>query len=60
VPVQASVAGLDIDGVLVRCLIATDLTRRRRTEQLLVEANAVIAAHAADLERAKRGADPLE
>jgi len=52
VPALASATGLDIDGVLVRCLIAADLTSRRRHGREIADANAVIAAHAADLQRA--------
>ena len=39
VPALASATGLDIDGVPVRCLIASDLTSRRRAEQQLADAN---------------------
>ncbi len=52
VPVLTSATGLDIDGVLVRCLVAYDLTNRRRDELRIAERNATIAAHAAQLERA--------
>jgi len=52
VPSLTSATGLDIDGVLVRCLIAADLTSRRRDERKIADANAVIAAHSAHLERA--------
>jgi hypothetical protein len=49
---MTSATGLDIDGVLVRCLVVSDLTERRRVEQQIADANARIAAHAAELERA--------
>ena len=52
VPALTSATGLDIDGVLVRCLVAADLSRRRRHGREIAEANTVIAAHSADLERA--------
>jgi len=52
VPALTSATGLDIDGVLVRCLVAADLTSRRRHGREIADANAVIAAHSADLERA--------
>jgi PAS domain S-box-containing protein len=52
VSVLASVTGLDLEGLLVRCLVAADLSGRRRAEQRIAAANAAIAAHAADLERA--------
>jgi len=52
VPALTSVTGLDIDGVLVRCLVVADLTSRRRQGREIADANAVIAAHSADLERA--------
>jgi PAS domain S-box-containing protein len=52
VPALTSATGLDIDGVLVRCLVAADLTSRRRQGREIADANAVIAAHSADLERA--------
>ena len=35
VPVLASVTGLDIEGVIVRCLIVADLTDQRRGEEEL-------------------------
>jgi len=52
VPALTSVTGLDIDGVLVRCLVVADLTSRRRHGREIEDANVVIAAHSADLERA--------
>ena len=39
VPALASATGLNIDGVPVRCLIASDLTSRRCAEQQLADAN---------------------
>jgi sigma-B regulation protein RsbU (phosphoserine phosphatase) len=47
VPVLASVTGLEIDGAVVRCLIAADLTDRRRAEHEL-------ARSAAELREAQR------
>lgn len=52
IPALTSATGLDIDGVLVRCLVAADLTSRRRHGREIADANAVIATHSADLERA--------
>jgi serine phosphatase RsbU (regulator of sigma subunit) len=54
VPVMASVTGLDIEGVVVRCLIVTDLTDRRRSEQELVEAYADLTRSTKELEEAQR------
>jgi len=52
IPALTSATGLDIDGVLVRCLVAADLSSRRRHGREIADANVVIAAHSADLERA--------
>jgi signal transduction histidine kinase len=52
VPALTSATGLDIDGVLVRCLVAADLSSRRRHGREIADATVVIAAHSADLERA--------
>jgi sigma-B regulation protein RsbU (phosphoserine phosphatase) len=54
VPVLASVTGLDIDGVVVRCLIVADLTDQRRGEQILAEAYAGLTDSARELEEAQR------
>ncbi|MEP6559730.1 MAG: PAS domain S-box protein [Nakamurella sp.] len=61
VPALSSATGLDVEGVLVRCLIAADLTDRKRTEQELLrrrakleETNAALAVSNAELERSNR------
>jgi phosphoserine phosphatase RsbU/P len=54
VPVLASVTGLDIEGVIVRCLILTDLTDRRRGEAELAGAYAELSRSAHELEEAQR------
>jgi diguanylate cyclase (GGDEF)-like protein/PAS domain S-box-containing protein len=51
VPVLASVAGLDIEGAVVRCLVVADLTDRRRAEHQLAAAHAALLKRAAQLER---------
>jgi PAS domain S-box-containing protein len=54
VPVLASVTGLDIEGVIVRCLILADLTDRRRGEEELAGAYAELTRSAHELEEAQR------
>jgi sigma-B regulation protein RsbU (phosphoserine phosphatase) len=54
VPVLASVTGLDIEGVIVRCLILADLTDRRRGEEELADAYAELSRSAHELEEAQR------
>ena len=61
VPALSSATGLDVEGVLVRCLIAADLTERKRTEQELAgrraeleKTNAALAISNAELERSNR------
>jgi phosphoserine phosphatase RsbU/P len=54
VPVLASVTGLDIEGVIVRCLILADLTDRRRGEEELAGAYAELSRSAHELEEAQR------
>ena len=54
VPVLASVTGLDIEGVIVRCLVVTDLTDRRRGEEELAGAYAELSRSAHELEEAQR------
>jgi phosphoserine phosphatase RsbU/P len=54
VPVLASVTGLDIGGVIVRCLILADLTDRRRGEEELAGAYAELSRSAHELEEAQR------
>jgi sigma-B regulation protein RsbU (phosphoserine phosphatase) len=54
VPVVASVTGLDIEGVIVRCLILTDLTAQRRGEEELAGAYAELSRSAHELEEAQR------
>ena len=53
-PVLASVTGLDIEDVIVRCLILTDLTDRRRGEEELAGAYAELSRSAHELEEAQR------
>ena len=54
VPVLASVTGLEIEGVVVRCLIVADLTDQRRGEQVLAEAYAGLTQSSRELEEAQR------
>src|SRR3954454_23485579 len=54
VPVLASVTGLDIEGVIVRCLVLADLTDRRRGEEELASAYAELSRSAHELEEAQR------
>jgi phosphoserine phosphatase RsbU/P len=54
VPVLASVTGLDIEGVIVRCLVLSDLTDRRRGEEELAGAYAELSRSAHELEEAQR------
>ena len=54
VPVLASVTGLDIEGVIVRCLVLADLTDRRRGEEELAGAYAEVSRSAHELEEAQR------
>lgn len=51
VPVLASATGLDIDGVIVRCLVVTDLSEQKQTERDLAEAVTELASRASELER---------
>ncbi|HEY8717641.1 diguanylate cyclase domain-containing protein, partial [Pengzhenrongella sp.] len=53
-PVLASVSGLDLDGVVVRCLVIADLTHRKRVEQQLADANTKLSLAKTDLEEAQR------
>lgn len=52
--VLASVTALEFEGVLVRCLVLTDLTARRRDEKALSDAYAEITISARELEEAQR------
>jgi PAS domain S-box-containing protein len=54
VPVLASVTGLDIGGVIVRCLVLADLTDRRRGEEELADAYAELSRSTHELEEAQR------
>ena len=54
VPVLASVTGLDIEGVIVRCIVLADLTDRRRGEEELAGAYAERSRSAHELEEAQR------
>jgi phosphoserine phosphatase RsbU/P len=54
VPVLASVTGLDIEDVIVRCLILADLTDRRRGEEELAGTYAELSRSTHELEEAQR------
>ena len=54
VPVLASVTGLEIDGVVVRCLIVADLTEQRQGELVLAQAHAGLTQSSRELEEAQR------
>jgi PAS domain S-box-containing protein len=58
VPVQLAVSAFDLDGMLLRCLVLTDLTVQRRAEAEVRELNAQLEARVkqrtADLERANK------
>lgn len=54
VPVLASVTALDIEGVIVRCLVLADLTDRLRGEEELAGAYAELSRSAHELEEAQR------
>lgn len=51
VPALVSVTGLDIEGAVVRCLVAADLTDRRAAEQQLAAAHEALLRRADELER---------
>jgi light-regulated signal transduction histidine kinase (bacteriophytochrome) len=55
VPVQLAVSGFDLDGMLVRCLVLTDLTAQRAAESLVRaltgELEARVKRRTAELER---------
>jgi PAS domain S-box-containing protein len=55
VPVQLAVSGFDLDGMLVRCLVLTDLTAQRAAESLVRaltgELEARVKQRTAELER---------
>jgi PAS domain S-box-containing protein len=54
IPVLASVTGLAIEGVIVRCLVLADLTDRRRGEEELAGAYVELSRSAHELEEAQR------
>jgi PAS domain S-box-containing protein len=61
IPALSSATGLDVEGVLVRCLIAADLTERKRSERELSvrgveleKTNAALAISNVELERSNR------
>lgn len=54
IPVVLSVAALDLDGTVIRCLIATDLTDSRAAQARLAEAHQALRARDAFLERAQQ------
>ena len=58
VPALLAVSGFDLDGMLLRCLVLTDLTAQRRAEAevrtLNAELEARVALRTAELERANK------
>ena len=54
VPVLLAVSGFDFDGMLLRCLVLTDLTAQRAAENKANEANEVLRQQNAFLERAQQ------
>jgi len=61
IPALSSATGLDVEGVLVRCLIVADLTERKRSERELAvrrleleKTNAALAISNVELERSNR------
>jgi PAS domain S-box-containing protein len=53
VPVQLAVSGFDLDGMLVRCLVLTDLTALRAAESQAVNAHEAVREQHTFLERAQ-------
>jgi PAS domain S-box-containing protein len=53
VPVQLAVSGFDLDGMLVRCLVLTDLTALRAAESQAVKAHEAVREQNTFLERAQ-------
>jgi PAS domain S-box-containing protein len=53
VPVQLAVSGFDLDGMLLRCLVLTDLTAQRAAEAQAAEAHQALREHSAFLEQAQ-------
>jgi PAS domain S-box-containing protein len=60
VPVLASVTGLDIDGVMVRCLIVADLTDERRAAAAVSEARQQMLRQQLELQQEHRLNDTLQ
>jgi diguanylate cyclase (GGDEF)-like protein/PAS domain S-box-containing protein len=54
VPALVSVTGLDMEDVVVRCLVASDLTDHRRAEQRLLDAYSALSRSTAELHEAQR------
>jgi len=53
VPVQLAVSGFDLDGMLLRCLVLTDLTAQRAAEAQAAEAHQALREQSAFLEQAQ-------
>jgi PAS domain S-box-containing protein len=60
VPVLASVTGLDIDGMVVRCLIVADLTDERRAAAAVSEARQQMLRQQLELQQEHRLNDTLQ
>lgn len=60
VPVLASVTGLDIDGVMVRCLIVADLTDERQAAAAVSEARQQMLRQQLELQQEHRLNDTLQ
>ncbi len=56
VPVLLAVSGFDLDGMLLRCLVLTDLTAQRAAEDRATEANEALREQNAFLEQAQESA----
>jgi phosphoserine phosphatase RsbU/P len=53
VPVLLAVSGFDLDGMLLRCLVLTDLTTQRAAESQAAEAHEAVREQSAFLEQAQ-------
>ena len=53
VPVLLAVSGFDLDGMLLRCLVLTDLTAQRAAEDRAAQAHEALREQSAVLERAQ-------
>ncbi len=56
VPVLLAVSGFDLDGMLVRCLVLTDLSAQRAAERRVAEAHEAVREQNAFLEQAQETA----